>query len=320
MNSNITTLRAFAIIIVVLGHSIILYDPSWTWYVPGQECPFFEELKKIINVVQMPLFFSLSGYLFYYTIQKYSFTQILRKKAKRLLIPYFIIGFFWMDPIKILLKVPHHDNIVNLIKEQIIGNMNGHLWFLYTLFALFLAFKLLYTFKIIGNKKISYDILVIVCLLLCNIFNGAFGSFANIASYAIFFYLAFFMNERASALNSINKLGGVIIMISVLIIIAYLLDIIPFKLYKCLIACAFILIIYRLDFKSIGDNSILNKISNCSFGIYLFHSPMIYITCTYWNDLNPIFVLLINFIIFGFMAFLLTMIIKSSRLKFIIGE
>ena len=320
MNSNITTLRAFAIIIVVLGHSIILYDTSWTWYVPGQECPFFAELKKIINVVQMPLFFSLSGYLFYYTIQKYSFTQILRKKAKRLLIPYFIIGFFWMDPIKILLKVPHHDNIVNLIKEQIIGNMNGHLWFLYTLFALFLAFKLLYTFKIIGNKKISYDILIIVCLLLCNIFNGAFGPFANIASYAIFFYLAFFMNERASALNNINKLGGVIIMISVLIIIAYLLDIIPFKLYKCLIACAFILIIYRLDFKSIGDNSILNKISNCSFGIYLFHSPMIYITCTYWNDLNPIFVLLINFIIFGFMAFLLTMIIKSSRLKFIIGE
>ena len=320
MNSNITTLRAFAIIIVVLGHSIILYDPSWTWYVPGQECPFFAGLKKIINVVQMPLFFSLSGYLFYYTIQKYSFTQILRKKAKRLLIPYFIIGFFWMDPIKILLKVPHHDNIMNLIKEQIIGNMNGHLWFLYTLFALFLAFKLLYTFKIIGNKKISYDLLIIVCLLLCNIFNGAFGSFANIASYAIFFYLAFFMNECASTLSNINKLKRVIIMISVLIIIAYLLDIIPFKLYKCLIACAFILIIYRLDFKSISDNSILNKISNCSFGIYLFHSPMIYITCTYWNDLNPIFVLLTNFVIFGFIAFSLTMIIKRSRLKFIIGE
>ena len=69
MNSNIITLRAFAIIIVVLGHSIILYDPSWTWYVPGQECPFFAGLKKIINVIQMPLFFSLSGYLFYYTIQ-----------------------------------------------------------------------------------------------------------------------------------------------------------------------------------------------------------------------------------------------------------
>ena len=71
MNSNITTLRAFAIIIVVLGHSIILYDPSWTWYVPGQECPFFEELKKIINVVQMPLFFSLSGYLFYQYFGKF---------------------------------------------------------------------------------------------------------------------------------------------------------------------------------------------------------------------------------------------------------
>ena len=109
-------------------------------------------------------------------------------------------------------------------------------------------------------------------------------------------------------------------MISVLIIIAYLLDIIPFKLYKCLIACAFILMIYRLDFNSISNNSILKEISNCSFGIYLFHSPMIYITCTYWKDLNPILVLSINFIIFGFIAFLLTMIIKRSRLKFIIGE
>lgn len=208
MNSNITTLRAFAIIIVVLGHSIILYDPSWTWYVPGQECPFFAELKKIINVIQMPLFFSLSGYLFYFTIQKYSFTQILRKKTKRLLVPYFMIGFCWMDPIKILLKVPHHDNILNLIKEQIIGNMNGHLWFLYTLFALFLAFKLLYTFKIIGNKTIKYDILIIACLFLCNIFNGIFGPFANIASYAIFFYLAFFINEYTYILKNINKLEG----------------------------------------------------------------------------------------------------------------
>ena len=66
VNSNLVTLRAIAIIIVVLGHSIILYDPSWAIYSPKQEFPLFLYLKQIINVIQMPLFFSISGYLYFF--------------------------------------------------------------------------------------------------------------------------------------------------------------------------------------------------------------------------------------------------------------
>lgn len=57
MNSNIVTLRAIAILIVVLGHSIILYDPEWGVYEPINGCSLFQELKRVINLLQMPLFF-----------------------------------------------------------------------------------------------------------------------------------------------------------------------------------------------------------------------------------------------------------------------
>ena len=91
MNKNLEVLRAIAIIIVVLGHSIILYDPSWTLYEPEKESLFMRELKGYINIIQMPLFFSLSGYLFFYSAEKYSFKEFLLKKFYRIIVPYFAI-------------------------------------------------------------------------------------------------------------------------------------------------------------------------------------------------------------------------------------
>ena len=69
-NLKVVNIRAIAIIIVVLGHSIILYSPYWGIYQTSNKVYIFEVLKDIINIIQMPLFFSLSGYLFYKTISK----------------------------------------------------------------------------------------------------------------------------------------------------------------------------------------------------------------------------------------------------------
>lgn len=81
MNPNITFLRALAIILVVFGHSIIIYDPSWGIYTPSVQSDVLRQIKSMINIVQMPLFMSLSGYLFYYTQQKKTcFLNFARKK------------------------------------------------------------------------------------------------------------------------------------------------------------------------------------------------------------------------------------------------
>ena len=68
------------------------------------------------------------------------------------------------------------------------------------------------------------------------------------------------------------------------------------------------------------NNIVTDFISRNSFGIYLFHSPLVYITFTFWSHCNPLFVVLINFFAFGSLALLLTFIIRRTKLSFAIGE
>lgn len=109
----VDNLRAIAILLVVLGHSIIIYDPGWGIATSEIECLPFYYLKKIINVIQMPLFFSISGFCFCLSQNKSLNRKMILNKVKRLIIPYFTIAFLYMDPIKILLDVPGYNTALN---------------------------------------------------------------------------------------------------------------------------------------------------------------------------------------------------------------
>ena len=63
-NEAIEKLRAFAIVIVVIGHSIIIFDPNWGIYTTNNKCDFLYILKQIINIIQMPIFFAISIFSF----------------------------------------------------------------------------------------------------------------------------------------------------------------------------------------------------------------------------------------------------------------
>ena len=144
---RITNLRAISILIVVLGHSIIIYSDSWNLYHTIYNVPILNILKKVINLIQMPLFFSLSGYLFGKKINKYSFAQLVTKKTKRLLIPYLFVSCFWLLPIRIIIRFWSLEDrgIKALIWENIIlQNDNGHLWFLPCMFMCFMLSFLMY--------------------------------------------------------------------------------------------------------------------------------------------------------------------------------
>ena len=143
----IDNIRAIAIILVVIGHSIILYSSSWSIYKTNISAPYFDILKRIINVIQMPLFFALAGYLFYTTMRKRTLKTIFIDKLKRLMIPFLIFSFFWLLPIRLLIKYPNYQN-QNLLKDIIVkkillGADNGHLWYLPTLFLCFISYSII---------------------------------------------------------------------------------------------------------------------------------------------------------------------------------
>ena len=150
-NYKIVNLRAIAILTVVIGHSIIIYSSEWNSIQTSVECPFFDSLKHIINLYQMQLFFFISGFLMYGTLQKnISFKQFFNDKVNRLIIPYFFVGLLWMIPVKSLINIS--DFSIDQLFSQIInlfdGISNGHLWFLFSLFTMFMFFY-------IANRAVS---------------------------------------------------------------------------------------------------------------------------------------------------------------------
>lgn len=126
-------LRALAILLVMLGHSIILYSQDWGLYATSVRVPFFDFAKRVINTIQMPLFFSISGFCLVFSFQSFlngDKSIFLFKKAKRILIPFLIVGLFWLIPVRLIIKYPGwsgHSILRIVFVDLIYGKDNGHL-------------------------------------------------------------------------------------------------------------------------------------------------------------------------------------------------
>lgn len=70
-NRTFDILKAIAIYLVVLGHVLDFYGLNQ---------------YPLISFLHMPIFFFVSGYFLYYSINKYSFQVLFKKKVKTLLV------------------------------------------------------------------------------------------------------------------------------------------------------------------------------------------------------------------------------------------
>lgn len=319
-NIKLINIRAIAIIIVVLGHSIILYSSKWNVYTTKYSILILDILKDFINIIQMPIFFSLSGYLLFTYLSKHQndkFTAYIKKKTKRLGIPFVFISIFWMIPIRKIINFNNYKDIslFTIIKNLILGRDSGHLWYLPTLFLIFII--MFYLGKIlIKRKKIKTDLVTLILLLILSInsFNLYIYQYLNSAfMYLFYFYIGWLINKYQNDLMKSRKKVLLFTIIMCSIFIAW-----KNTLTNYIIALSIIIILHLIiPNKTI---KIMELIDKNSFGIYLFHSPLVYITYKLFANYNPIFVISINFLIFGTLSFLITDIIRKTKLKFIIGE
>ena len=319
-NQKIINLRALAILIVVLGHSIILYSSDWSLYTSSRTSLFFDYLKKVINVIQMPLFFSISGFLLYYSLKhKKEFWNFFKDKFKRLIIPFIIFTIFWMVPIRLLINYPGYINksmYEILIKNSILGIDNGHLWFLPVLFIIFIIMYFIGKLLIEKNKKWLYMFFFVILLFISILApNITINTYINQAMcYLFWFYIGFIINYNNFINYKVNKYILIVLLAISLILSIYINQVV----IKYLLTIIIILSLYLII--SGKRSKLIDIISNNSFGIYLFHSPMIYITFTFLSEQSPLIVFIVNFGIFGTLALLFTMLLRKVHLKIFIGE
>lgn len=142
-----TIIKVITTILVVIAHITRFY--SMGGGAIKMEYNFLlHYITSFVYSFHMPLFICVSGAIFSFCInnkKKYSdFRLFIIKKWKRLMVPYFLIGIFYVMPVMCTLKITNL-NPINYIKENIILSKDArHLWFLWTLFFIFIIFRMFY--------------------------------------------------------------------------------------------------------------------------------------------------------------------------------
>ena len=330
---KISNLRALAILVVAFGHSIIIFDRNWGYYSATYTSQLLETAKHVINCFQMPLFVFVSGYCFYYSkkrLNKESLSKFISSKAKRLLVPFLIFSILWMIPIRLIAKYPYwsNDSIFIIILKIITGKDSGHLWFCPALFLIIVIASYAEIY-LINRKKDGFSkslaigimiLLYIVSIVSRGIPSGLF--FVNdVMRYTAWFYLGYYMNWQGKE----NSSAALVELLIAFILLGLSLSrpLTSHSEVKSLIECIGGIFLVMALFYIVPNkgNIVINRLSKDSFGIYLFHSPMLYIVFCYFSYLKPIDMVFINFILLLLVSVVLTETLRKFRLgRIAIGE
>lgn len=162
-NQFIDMIKGCAIILVIMGHSI-QYGSGELWNNSGA---FFDNfLFKLIYSFHMPLFMIISGYLFFYSVNKYSFLQNTGKRIITLLIPIMA----WSFAYNIVNDLIAGKNIISIsFVKQCIWYAIGSFWFLWALFycSLIIAFVNRYC----RDHFLAYFVILILTFIIPDSYN-----------------------------------------------------------------------------------------------------------------------------------------------------
>ena len=177
--------RTLTMLLVIIGHCT--YVNLMTPYggicyfedVPSKEYSIMWKLLSLmvdfIYTFHMPLFMMLSGACFSLTLRKVSsVTSLLANKGRRLLFPFLYTTLLVSIPLKYISG--YYQDSVHVLQDIFMGQLllmgNSHLWFVFSLFWIFLIFYVLYKAKLTVKW---YFIPFLVCLSVVATYMGNKG-------------------------------------------------------------------------------------------------------------------------------------------------
>ncbi len=151
---------AIGAILVVLGHS----TPTSVSNMPK----VLDDIRTFIYCIHMPLFFFVAGFLLKYSCDKRKkpYTQFIKNKAVKFLVPYFTLSLIALLP-KIILSSYVNEEVsfefIYFVKTIFSprDNVWGHFWFLPTLLIIYMfSYLLLKLFK----SKFVFVFIILISL------------------------------------------------------------------------------------------------------------------------------------------------------------
>ncbi|MDR1342184.1 MAG: acyltransferase [Prevotellaceae bacterium] len=141
--SHITLLKTFCLLGVIFLHAVFPFTK------PGEFWRFYADQQSVVaeflifwgGFVLIPSFMLASGYLAALSVERRprSIPAYIAGRAKRLLVPWFLLMVFWMVPLYTFFDIPVYNRpegytLAQTYRAGLAGLFADHLWFLLVLF------------------------------------------------------------------------------------------------------------------------------------------------------------------------------------------
>ena len=298
-------LRVIVTLLVIVGHcaySSIETNSYGLWdysvYTEAGSSMFYRlacNAVSLIYTAHMPLYMMLSGALYRHAEKSPgggygSFRILCTKKAQNLLIPFFVVTLCYVTPLKYFsgYYAESKDILRDIFMGQILLQGNNHLWFLPTLFLVFL---LIYTLehRLPIRSTIKQAILFVAY---------CFSSFVPIAlirlplNYAVWFYAGCCFEDKREEINcrieqrplKLMFVAGIWVILAV--IISRLMPsegvfLLISKITSAVCALLGCYVIYGCSYlltkTKLSKSTVFGLIRKNTLGLYLYSDPLNYV-------------------------------------------
>lgn len=334
---NISFLKVFMMIMVVLCHCMIFFGGNWFTYVnPSYSALYLYKIALWTNTFHIQTFTMVSGYLYFYLRNDKCRADISKKKyiikkTKRLLIPFISTCFLWVIPIATYF---YKYDLKTIINKYIFMRQPNQLWFIVMLFVIFVLVEIFY-------KNIKFSLLRLLfsyffCVILGTILSHLYINFFQIDKailYLFYFYLGGYIYFKNSEIDIKHCCVFGFIAFIFYLLMTYINSINNtlvhyfFVLLSPLLSSFQIIAIYYLftymiyRTKWINNNKFYKLLEENSFGIYLFHQQIIYFCIIFLNGVvHPIIQVILSFLISLFISLIMSIILKKHKItRFMFG-
>lgn len=325
----ISILRISSMLLIIWFHSLCFYTDIW-WFLHADFIPLWDVIALPTVKIGLSSFFLISGFLFgYLHIEKGKYhiiSSFIINKVQRIILPYLIWSVFM---IAFFPFVPWTDILIG----------TNHLWFLLTLFELFI-FIIALSKLCICNTNPYIDLIIsafsFIVLYAWQCLDHHFIlSIENTLYYLPAFMIGFYCAKYQLHHSSKRKTSAIafIISITILFILSYFSTIMNTPIWTDLAiritSCATVVCAFVMTNKIIIPNkytSIINNLDYNSMGIYIFNQIVIFVVllipvCQRFLAIHyligPFIIFLVSFLIPWGLAVLFN---KTKYLSWMIGS
>ena len=273
--NEISIMRVMAMTMIVAFHSLCFYNGRWV-KVNAIDIPVWHKVSYFLDVIDLNMFVFISGYLYGYLYiyrNKYQHpSEVIRIKAKRLLIPY----LFWGIPMAIVWPW-------NTWSQLLYGI--GHLWFLLMLFG---VFTLTVIFQLLNAQRVKFTSTVGISLIVMGFISGfLFSKYVYAGEFLcinkiLYYFPAFMIGYLCAKLRVAWMLPNWSYMtlpfaiLGLFVFVWYPIPL-PYTLVQIIrtvmayFICIELLVILSKDTMSDRVQKVVNEVERLSMGLYIFN-------------------------------------------------